>query len=118
MMGRSTGGRFVANPGTAAVADGRLDVAWENARRFKRELKSMGCRGLGVVRDQSGDGAGRFGFYVVRRKRRPRRLSVLMPGVPWSDLQAASAWAPRLYVDGDSWELAIAIDRAAELLGT
>jgi hypothetical protein len=105
--------RFVVNPGSGTVPKSTLQLALSNVNRIAFLLKARGCEGVRVERDESGDGNdGRFGFTVVGGNSRP--LSVLVPGVPWTELGARSAWAPRLYVDGNTWELDIAIDLLKE----
>lgn len=107
------------NPGTGHCGRATLRQAWTNVRAWCREAKM----GAPARRPGYDDGEGRYGFVATdwrpsrRRGAPPGTLTgcthvILMPGISMTTLRGPSSWtddrgclrfAPRLYVDGNSW---------------
>lgn len=86
----------VINPGSGPVP-GRptLKQAWKNIRAFRRELGVDRVKILRPLGKEDGDG--RYGFDLVRGR---RKAEMLMPGIPARRIR--DEWV-RLYIDGNSW---------------
>lgn len=100
---------FFINPGAGPVESATLDQAIANMLVFVLALKLPG-----EVSSDRGtrDEGGRFEFSIQHRD---RSISVLMPGVSLEVLRSRDGFAPRLYVDGNSWywNFAVAVVRDA-----
>lgn len=100
---------IIINPGSGPVSDATHDDARANLDAFLADLSD----GATYVGEAESYGEGRWGFLIEANG---RRIEIQMPGLPlnrvrWLSAKSGSIWDfPRLYVDGDSWIWAFALN--------